>query len=111
MESKADFGIDLPRVIPVESAESLAVVEFDPTVRDIHRVERGGESLSEVLPDRKVESCVLREVVAGIRLSGKRIAEARAVVDVRGGVGMPGQGYIAANIESVALVVIQRKEG
>ena len=110
MESITEFGINLPRVIPVEPAEGLAVVEFDAAVGDVQGVKRGGESLTKVLPQGKIKGCVLREVVAGIRLTGEGIAEAGAVVNVSGGVGPPRESDVAPDIESVALVVIQRKE-
>ncbi len=36
------------------------------------------------------------------------VAEAGAVVDVGGGIGTPGEGDDAADVEGVALVVIER---
>ncbi len=36
------------------------------------------------------------------------VAEAGAVVDVGGGIGAPGEGDDAADVEGVALVVIER---
>jgi hypothetical protein len=110
MEPIPDLAIDLSWVIPVEATKSLAVIEFDPAVGDIQSVDRGGESLPEVLAQGKVEGGVLWEMVPGIRLSRKRIAEARAVIHIGRRVGMPGKREIAADIEGVALIVIKRKE-
>ena len=84
MESIAELDVNLPWAIPVEATESLAVVEIHPTVAHIQGIQRRGESLSEVLTDREIERCVLKQVVPRIWLPWKGIAEARAIVDIRG---------------------------
>ncbi len=53
---------------------------------------------------------MLRQIVARIRRAGESIGKSRAVVDVGGDVGAPGQGDIAARIECVALIVVKRAE-
>ena len=92
----------------MESAEGYAVVEFDAAVGYVERVDRGGEAFAEIFAQGQIECGVLREIVAGIGLAGKCVGEAGAVVDVGGGVGAPGESDIAADVEGVALVVIER---
>jgi hypothetical protein len=83
MESIAHIGINLTRIVPVKTTEGLAVVKFHPAVGYIQGVQRRGELLAEILTDRKVEGCVLGQVVSRIWLPGKGVTEAGAVVDVR----------------------------
>jgi hypothetical protein len=83
MEPIADLGINLTRIVPVKTAEGLAIVEFHATVGYIQGVQRYGESLTEILANGKTEGSVLRQLVPRIRLPGKSVTEAGAVVDVR----------------------------
>src|SRR5579872_8822 len=108
VKSIAKFHKHLSWIIPVEASEGDAVVEFDAAVGDIEGAERGGEALAEIFAQGQIESGVLREIVSGIGLSGKGVGESRSVIDVGGGVGVVGQGEISAEVEGVALVVIQR---
>ena len=53
------------------------------------------------------------QIVALVRPAGNAVfsvAEAGAVIDVGGSVGVPGQRDIAADVERVALVVVERAE-
>lgn len=70
MESIAHLGIKLTRIVPVKTAERLAVVEFHPTVGYIQGVQRCGESLTEILAMGKTERSVLWQLVRWIRLPG-----------------------------------------
>src|ERR1700730_8845364 len=110
MESIAELDVNLPWVVPVEATESLAVVEIHTTVGYIQSVERRGESLAEVLTDREIKRGVRRQVVPWIWVPRKGITEARAVVDVSGSKRAPRKSDIAAKIESISLVVIERKK-
>jgi hypothetical protein len=83
MESIADFGINLPWVVPVKPAEGLTVVELHAPVGYIQGVERRGEAFTKILAEGKIEGCVLWQVISWIGLSRKRVAKARAVVNVR----------------------------
>ena len=83
MESIADFGINLPWVVPVETAEGLAVVEFHATVGYVQGMQRCGEAFTKILAEGKIEGCMLRQVISWIWLSRKRVAKAGAVVNVR----------------------------
>ena len=53
---------------------------------------------------------MLRQIVARIRLAGETVAESGAVVNVGGGVGAPWEADVAADVERVALVMIERAE-
>ena len=75
----------------MESAEGKAVVILDAAIRHVQRGKRGGEALAKVFAECEIESGVLRQVIAGIRLAGKSIAEAGSVVDVSGSVGAAGE--------------------
>ena len=110
MESITEFRINLSWIVPVETAEGLAVVEFHAAVGDVDAVDRCGESLAEVFAQGKIERGVLWKVIAGIGLPGERITEAGAVIDVGGGVRVPGQCDFATDVESVTLVVIEREK-
>ena len=54
---------------------------------------------------------MLRQIGSGIGVAGKRVGETGTVVDVGGSVGAPGQRHIGADVERVALVVIERTPG
>src|SRR6202451_1702726 len=110
MKTIAQFHVNLTRVIPVKAAKGEAIVIFHAAIGNIERGERRGNSLAEILAQRDIERRVLRQVVAWRGLAGKGVAEARAVINVGGSVRMSGEGNIAANIERVALVVIERSE-
>ncbi len=108
MEAVADFYVDFARVVPVEAAEGEAIVVLDAAIGNIQRGEGSGEALAEIFAERKIEGGVLRQIVAGIGLAGERVAEPRAVVNVGGSVGAPGESDVAADVERVALVVVER---
>ncbi len=110
MEAIAEFDVDFARVVPVESSEGNAVIEFDTAVGYVHGVQRSGKALAEIFADGKIEGGVLRQIGAGIRLAWESVAEAGAVVDVGGGVGAPRERDVAAHVEGVALVVIERRQ-
>jgi len=47
MEAVAEFDVGLAWVVPVETAEGLAVIELNSAVRDVHQVDRSGQIVSE----------------------------------------------------------------
>ena len=110
MESIAELNVYLPWVVPVEATESLAVVEIHTTVGHIQSVQRRGESLAKILAYGEIKGCVLRQVVSGIGLSRKGVAEAGTVIQVRGSKRSPRKSDIAAKIERISLIVIEREE-
>ena len=60
VKTVTEFGINLTRIIPMETSESLAVVELHSAVGQIQGMQRRGESVGEILAEGKVEGCVLR---------------------------------------------------
>ena len=109
MKAVSQFDEKFARIVPVETAEGLAIVEIHPAIGHVQGMHRCGESVAEILPEGKIEGCVLRQVVPGIRRAKKCVAEAGAVVDVCGGVGSPRKIDFAAEVESISLVVIKCK--
>jgi hypothetical protein len=71
----ADFDKYLPRVIPVETTEGLAVVEVHAPIGDVQSVHRCRKALPEVLAERQIERSVSRQVVSRIRLIWERGAK------------------------------------
>ena len=110
MESIAELDINLPGLVPMEATEGLAVVQIHTAVSGVQRIQRRGESLAEILADREIKGCVLRQMVPRIWLSRKSIAETRAVVHVRRSKRPPRKSDVTANIESISLVVIEWEE-
>src|SRR5271166_1357570 len=107
MEAIAKLGVDFAWIVPMKSAEGDAIVQFHAAVGDIEAVQRNRVSFAEVFAERQIETGVLRQIVAAIRLAGKRVAEAGTIIDVGRGIAAPGQAEIASHIQSVALVVIE----
>lgn len=106
MKTIPQFYVNFAWIVPVEAAEGEAVIGEQVTIGNIERVQRGGETLAEILADREVESGVLRQVSG----RGIAISKSRAIVDVCGSIGMPGKIDVAAGIQSVALVMVKGKE-
>ena len=91
VKAVAEFDVDFAGIVPMESAEGDAVVEFDAAVGDVQRVQRRGEAFAEIFAQRQIKRSVPRQMVAGIRLAGESVAEARAIVQVGGSVSPPGK--------------------
>ena len=107
VKAVAQLDENFARVVPVETAEGLAVIKFHPAIGHIQGVQGCGESVAEILAERKIEGRVLWQVVPGIWRPWKGVAEAGAVVNIRGGVRLPRKSDFAAEIEGIALVVIK----
>src|ERR1700674_408678 len=110
MKSVAQFDIDLARVVPMETAEGLAVVEVHAAVGHVQGIQRCGDALAEVLANRKVERGVLWQMASRIRAARERVTEAGAVVDVRGCIRAPRQGNVGTDVERVCLIVVEGDE-
>ena len=110
VEAIAQLDGELAGEIPVEAAEGETVVVFEAVVGYVEGGEGGGDALAEVLAQGEIEGGVRREVVAEIGLAGEGVGEAGAVGNVGGGVGAPGEGDVSADVEGVALVVVERGE-
>ncbi len=108
-----DFAVDLAGVVVVEAAEGDAVVEQDAVVAYVDCGDGGGEFLAEGFADGEIDGGVLGQVGVGVtRIGGRAVGieaavdEAGAVVDVGGGEGAPGKCCGEADVEGVALVVV-----
>ena len=91
MKSIAQLDGQLPRVVPVEAAEGLAVVEFHVQVGHIQGIHGCGKAFPEILAQREIKRGVARQVTFRIRLADKGIAEPGAVVDIYGSKRPPGK--------------------
>src|ERR1700683_1840286 len=111
VEAIAKFDVDFARVVPVISAEDEARVIFAAAVGDIQCGEGCGKTFAEILADREIESCVLRQIIAWVGRAGESIAEAGTVVDVGGDIRVPRESDVTAYVERVALVVIEWSQG
>src|SRR5579864_3655833 len=60
-----------------------------------------------MLANGQIKSGVLQQILARELFVGRTIGEAGAVVDVCGGVGIPGKGCVETNVESIALIVVE----
>ena len=107
MEPVAKFNVHFTGVIPVKSAKGEAIVEFDATVGYVQGVERSGNIFAEFFAQGEIECGVLRQIGAGVGLSGERVGEAGAVVNVGEGMNSPGKSEVAADVQRVALIMIE----
>ena len=113
MEAEADLAVELSRIVEMESAEGERIVEQDAAVGDIGCSNGGGNVLAEALSEGEVKGRVLGKVSVGIAGIGGRpggivatVGESGAVVDVGGGGDGMGEGGVEADVEGVALIVI-----
>jgi len=92
----------------VEAAEGERVVEQDAAVGDVGCGNGCGEIFAETLAQGEVEGGVLGKVGVGIGGGGVGVAvdEAGAVVNVGGGSKAAGERGVEAEVEGVALVVV-----
>jgi len=109
MEAIAQLDENFPWIVPVEPSEGLAVIEIHPAIGHIRGVQRCGEPVAEILAKRKIEGRVLRQMVSRIRRPRKGIAETGAIVNIGGSSGFPWKNDFTAEVESIALVVIESK--
>ena len=109
-ETIADLAVDLAGVVVVEAAEGEAVVEQDAIVGNVGGGDGGREFFAEAFADGEIDAGVLGQVCVGVGGGGIGITvgEAGAVVDVGGGGDAPGEGGVEADVEGVALVVVDR---
>ena len=113
METIAKLQINLPWIVPVESAKSQAVIQLHAFIADVQRRQRQGVLLGESLADRQVYRGVGRQInpgILGLRRSVQPVGEPRAIVHVRRGVGLPRQAGVVTHIQGVTLVVVDGRE-
>src|SRR5438105_3207526 len=108
VEAVVHLTIDLTGIVVVEPAECDGIVEQHTGVGDVDGGDGGGEVLAEGLAEGEVPGSVLRQV--GIRERsagvGRAVHETGAVVDVRGGGEAARECGVEADVQSVALVVV-----
>src|SRR5580700_1757890 len=95
----------------MEASVGHTVVVDDTAVGYVEGGHRSGEVFAEIFAQGKIECGVAGEILAGIRPAWNTllsVVESRAVVDVRGDVGARWEVDVAANVERIALVVIER---
>ncbi len=97
MEPVAQLDKDFARVVPMESAKGLTIVEIHAPVDHVQSIERCGKALAEVFANREIERGVLRQMVSRIRLADESIAEAGTVIKVAGSKRPPRKSAVAAN--------------
>ena len=106
MKTVANLDVEFARVQVVGAAEGKAVVEQDAAIGDVQRLNVYRELLAETLSQRKVKCGVRLEMIAGDQ--GVAVGEAGGVVDVGRSVGMEWEIVARAEMQGVALVVIEK---
>src|SRR5437016_273414 len=108
MKTVAHLDVEFARIQVVSSAESKTVVEENAAIGDVQGLNVYGEPLTETLSQREVKCGVRLEMIAG----DQRVAvgEAGGVVDVGRSVGMEWEIVAHAEVQGVALVVIEELE-
>ena len=91
VKPESKFDKQFARVIPVETAEGLAIVKIHSTVSHVQCIQRRRHALAEIFAYREIEGGVLRQMALRIRLTDESVTEARAVINVGGKVGAPRQ--------------------
>ena len=98
MEAVTQLDINLPWVIPMESAECQAVVQLHAAVCHVEGGYRDGVFFSETFPERNIERGVPWQIVPGV-LNGRRpVVEPRAVVHICRSERLPGKTCIETQV-------------
>lgn len=100
----------LARVVPVEATEGQAVVQFKPAIGQVESGHGGRPAFSEALAQGQIKGGVPGRIGAGIGLSRNAVREARALVNIGRSPGAPRQIHVAAEVERIALIVIEGSE-
>ena len=108
MKTVAHLDVEFARIQVVSSAESKTVVEENAAIGDVQGLNVYGEPLTETLSQREVKCGVRLEMIAGDQ--GVAVGEAGGVVDVGRSVGMEWEIVARAEVQGVALVVIEELE-
>ncbi len=110
VEAVAEFGVELAGVVEVEAAEGEGVVEQDAAIGEVGCGDGGGNFFGDGLAEGEVEGGVVWQILVGVGRGwiGRAVVEAGTEVDVGGGVGVRGERGVEADVEGVALVVVER---
>src|SRR6266478_5740841 len=106
VEAIAYLHKNFPWVQEMCAAKRQAVVQQDAAIGNVGRAQRERESLCKFLPEAHVESRVAEKMVrrrVAIRKAGR-------VVNIGGRVAAPRQIHRPAEVQGIALVVIEQKE-
>src|ERR1700730_16200334 len=108
MEAVAHLDEDFSWIQVVGSAKRETIVEQNAAVGHIDALDVDGVPFAEAFSNEEVERGVRLEMVA--RNGGIPVGESRSVVDVRGSVDPPRQSVQSADMQRIALVVIEQLE-
>ena len=106
MKAVANLRVEFAWVQVVCSAERKTIVEKNATVGDVDAVNIHGKAFAKTFAEREVEGCVSRQMCGSTRY-GASVREARGVVHVRGSIGAPWKAVLSAEVQRVALVVVE----
>lgn len=108
MKTVAHLRVEFARVQVVSSAESKTIVEQDAAVGDVQGLNVYGKLLTKTLSQREIKCGVRLEMITADH--GVAVGEAGGVVDVGRSVGMEWEIVPRAQVQGVALVVIEEAE-
>jgi hypothetical protein len=108
METVAHLRVEFARIQVVSSAECKTIVEQDAAIGDVQGLNVYRKLLTETLSEREIKCGVRLEMIAGDH--GVAVGEARGVVDVGRSVGMEWEIVPRAEVQGVALVMIEEFE-
>ena len=108
METVAQLDKNFPRIQVVRASKGKAVVERHPAIGDVQGLNVQREALAETLPEREVKGGMRLKMIAG----DARVAVGKpgGVVNVGCRVRMKRQFVSCAEVQSVALVMIEQSE-
>lgn len=91
-------------------AKRKAVVQQNAPIRDVDALHVDAELFPEAFPQCEIKRRVRLEMVSRIRWSWIAVREARRIVNVRRSIRIPRQSVLSAEMQSVALVVVEKTE-
>src|ERR1700740_2389291 len=94
----------------MRSAKCKTVIQQHAPISDIDSLYVDRESLPKTLPQRQIKRRMTRQMVAGILRRRRAVRESRSVIHVGRRIGMPRQVVLSAEMQRVALVVIQQSK-
>jgi len=106
MEPVAHLYKNLTRIQKMRAAEGKAVVQQNPPIGNIRRIQRNGKSFAKVLAKSQVECGVAREMPR----RGIAVRKSRRVIDIGRRIAVPRKAQRAAEMQGIALVVIEQEE-
>src|SRR5690242_10168923 len=108
METVAQLDKKFPWIQVVRASKGKAIVQQHAAIGDVQGLNVQREALTETLPDRQVKRRMPLKMIAGN--AGVAVGKARGIVNVGRRVRMKRQFVPCAEVQSVALVVIEQSE-